>query len=109
MPSPTLTDRQRGILRAIFAPYADKIERVAVFGSRATGKARANSDIDLVIYGSVDEKSIGRMAGLCEESALEVSVDLVAYPLISYAPFKEHIDAVALTLFTHDVLKKGGR
>lgn len=105
-PSPAVNDRQRGLLHAIFSAYADKIDRVAVFGSRATGTAKANSDIDLVVYGTLDEKDIGRLLSLCEDSALEIPVDLVAYHLITYAPFKEHIDQVGLTLFTRNDLGK---
>jgi predicted nucleotidyltransferase len=107
MPSPSVTERQRAILHKIFAPYADKIERVGVFGSRATGKARPNSDIDLVVYGGIEQADIARLHTLFTDSLLEVTVDVVAYDQISYLPFKEHIDAVVLTLFTHEDLKKG--
>lgn len=99
-------DPDRGrLLRAVLAPYADKIDRVAVFGSYATGRARPNSDIDLVIYGRLDSGEIDRLYTLFDDSALSVTVDVVAYDDALYPPLKAHIDAVAVTLFDHDDLK----
>jgi hypothetical protein len=40
MPGHGLSERHIGIIRAILAPYADRIERVDLFGSRATGAYR---------------------------------------------------------------------
>ena len=47
-----LSDKELNIITRILKPYAAKISQVKIFGSRATGKYRKNSDIDLVIYGS---------------------------------------------------------
>lgn len=102
---PNLGDKRTRLLRSILAPFADKIDRVAVFGSYATGRARANSDIDLVVYGRLEIGEIDRLYTLFDDSALSVSVDVVAYDDALYSPLKQHIDAVAVTLFDHDDLK----
>ena len=107
MPSHGLTDRQLGILRDILTPYAEKIERVGLFGSRATGKARANSDIDMVLYGTLDETDIDRLRTLFDESGLALKVDLVGYSLVDYPPFKKHIDNVMQILLTQSDLRTG--
>lgn len=95
-----VSDRDRGLIGKVLAPYADCIERASIFGSRALGNARANSDIDLVLYGNLTEQDIDRLWTMFDESALSVSVDVVAYSDELYPALKRHIDAVAMPLFT---------
>jgi uncharacterized protein len=97
--SPMLSDREKQVIATILAPYADQIDRVAVFGSRATGRAKASSDIDLVIYSNADKKLERRLWTLFNETNLSVAVDVVLYNHIKHAPLKSRIDAVALDVF----------
>jgi len=83
-------------------PFSDKIDRVGLFGSRSTGLYRPNSDIDLVIYGSIDEKTMDRIFTLLNDSNLPIKVDLQVYDLIEYSPLKDHIDANVMLLFDND-------
>ena len=99
-----LSTAQVATIRAIMASQADRIERVALFGSRATGSARSASDVDLVVFGPVDEASIERLWTDFDESDLPFTVDVVGYRLIENPSLKAHIDAVARTLFTQDEL-----
>jgi predicted nucleotidyltransferase len=93
-------------IRCILQPFAASIERVGLFGSRATGRMRPQSDIDLVIFGPIDQTAIDRLWTLFSESSLEYSVDIVGYDLIVYEPLKHHIDSVEQTLFNHaDLLR----
>ena len=87
------------IVRKILSTAEDKIERVEVFGSRATGLQRPNSDLDLVIYGSVDDAICDRLWTLMQESSLPFSVDVKSYENLHYPPLQAHIDAVARPLF----------
>lgn len=91
-------------LARVLAPFADQIDRVALFGSRASGTARAQSDIDLVIYGPIAEATLDRLWTLFDASALPVTVDVVAYDRVATPALKSHIDAVSLTLFTREDL-----
>jgi predicted nucleotidyltransferase len=100
-----LTDRHIGIIRAILAPYADRIERVDLYGSRATGAYRAESDIDMVLHGTLDEPAIGRIRTLLDDSLLPYKIDLCAYDLIAYPPLRAQIDQVAKTLLTQADLR----
>ena len=100
-----LTEREVQIVERVLKPFADRIDRVAVFGSRALGNARPASDIDLVLYGSLSEAEVARLWTLFDESALAVTVDVVDYPRLVPSSFKRHIDAVAKTLFTQEQLK----
>ena len=101
-----LTDRQLQVLQKIFAGQAEHIERVGLFGSRATGKFRPNSDIDLVLYGPIDEARLDRIWTELNDSGLPIGVDLVAYDLIAHAALKKHIDEVVQIIFTPDDLKR---
>ena len=94
-----LTADHRDLLRDILATAGDRIDRVAVFGSRATGRYRPNSDLDLVLYGSADQAVCDRLWTLFQESPLPFSVDVVSYAAIDSPPLRTHIDAVARPLF----------
>lgn len=99
-----LSHGQTETLRRILARHADSIERVDIFGSRAQGTHRPNSDLDLVIHGSLTESQIDRLWTLFQESNQPFSVDVKSYPLTRYAPLKAHMDSVRKTLFTHEEL-----
>ena len=100
-----LSEKQLKTIKTILQPWIEQIESVALFGSRATGKYRDNSDIDMVIYGAIDNKIIARLSTLFNESNLPYKVDITGYNLVDYPPFKEHIDEVNKTLFTRETLK----
>lgn len=99
-----LTERERQIVGDVLSPFADRIKRAAVFGSRALGTARPASDIDLVLYGDLSEADVARLWTLFDESSLAVSVDVVDYARLGQQPLTRHIDAVAQTLFTREEL-----
>lgn len=105
VPEHGLTPRQIAAIKAILAPFADRIERVSLFGSRAKGTQRPDSDIDLVIYGPVDQGLIDRLWTLFAESSLPVKVDVVAYDRATYPPLKAHIDGVARPLLSQSDLR----
>ena len=65
-------------VQAIVAQHLPDHE-VRVFGSRATGKARPYSDLDLAIVGSgtLDLSALGRLLTEFEESDLPFTVDVV--------------------------------
>lgn len=100
IPDHGLNEENQNTLKAILKPYANRIETIGLFGSRAQGTYRENSDIDMVIYGSVSAHDIGRIYTLLEDSCLPVKVDVYAYDLIDYLPLKNHIDQVMQPLFT---------
>ena len=102
-----LSDSQINIIQHILASFSASINTVGLFGSRATGRYRANSDIDIVLYGNLDETILDRISTLFDESLLSLKVDVVAYDLITYPPLKTHIDAVMLPLFTQKTLQLG--
>jgi len=93
-----LTTSQLEIIRQILKPYAEKIEKAGFFGSRATGRYTPSSDIDLVLYGDLDTKTIDHLWTLFDESSLPFKVDVLAYQLINHKALKQHIDEVMLPI-----------
>ena len=100
-----LTAKQLATIKRVLAPYADVVTRVDLFGSRATGACRSNSDIDLLLHGRLDERTIDRLWTLFHESNLPVTVDVMSYELTTYPPLKAHMDEVRQPLFTRHDLK----
>ncbi|MDX2063374.1 MAG: nucleotidyltransferase domain-containing protein [Bacteroidia bacterium] len=75
LPTPALAT-----LLAVLAEVSE-VERAWVFGSRAVGRARPGSDIDLAVAGIAPlSPAYLRLMHLLDESDLVYHVDLVAYP-----------------------------
>ena len=95
---PSTTPKDLPLIANVLAPWQHRLRRVALFGSRATGEARANSDYDLVLYGDLVQTDVDRICTDFSESALCVTADVIAYDLLRHAPLKAHIDRVATDL-----------
>ena len=95
-----LNERALKILRRIFQLYAQEITAVGLFGSRATGTWRQGSDIDIVLYGDIDDEALGEIRMFLENSMLVHNCDVLVYDKIAYLPLKTHVDAVMKPLFT---------
>ena len=54
------------VLRSALLPVTDKIDLAFVYGSQARGKAKAASDIDLLIVGNLDELELHRFISQAE-------------------------------------------
>ncbi len=104
MPDIDLTQPQRQALLSVFSPYADRIETVGIYGSRAQGKARPGSDVDIVVYGRVSHSDVADIAHDLDESDLSIFAGVIAYDTITHAPLKAQIDKWMQTLFRRDEL-----
>lgn len=106
---PAVSANERRILRDVLAPFADRIDTVAVFGSRALGTQRPASDIDLVIHGTLDDAAVARIWSLLDQSSLAVTVDVVRYDDLYDAALRRHIDGCAKVLFDREELSVAGK
>ena len=93
-----LTTAQREALRQALAPFADRIEQVQLYGSRARGDHRPGSDVDLVIRGALNQETLLAIAAAIEASDLSVHAD-VALPPPPGSPLAPVIAQEAITLF----------
>ena len=85
-------------LTRVFAAYPE-LTQVTLFGSRATGKASARSDIDLATHGIVDDGRLGRLALDLADLDIPQICDLKAYEHVVHAPLKRHIDIFGITIY----------
>lgn len=81
-------------IKNVFAQYPE-VEKVKIFGSRAKGNYRENSDIDIVVWGNLDLQKLGQVALDLDELTTPYSFDLKLYSEIKHPKLKNHIDRVA--------------
>ena len=76
-----------------------EIRKVLIYGSRAMGKEKPGSDIDLAIFTSSDQDLSGKILADLEELPTPYLFDVVDYNQITHPPLREHIDRVGKVLF----------
>lgn len=90
------------VIRAILAQEA-AVEKAILFGSRAKGKHKPGSDIDLALVGEgIDIDTLGRLTRAFEESPLPYQVDLCWLEAVDHPPLREHIERVGQVLYERD-------
>jgi predicted nucleotidyltransferase len=89
------------ILNFIFRKYL-QIERVIIYGSRAKGNFRENSDVDLIITNSkIDRHDIGKILSEIDDSNFSYIVDLQDFNTINNRDLIDHINRVGKTIYSH--------
>lgn len=98
-----LTDNALELMRGVFAQHPE-LDRVVIYGSRALGRERPNSDIDLALFGRINGPALGQIAAELDELPLPFLFDVANYAEITHAPLREHIDRHGQVLYP----KNGG-
>jgi predicted nucleotidyltransferase len=93
-----LDDRALQMIRGVFERHP-KIREARVFGSRAKGNYRRESDVDIVIYGDADSVLASLLASELDDLPLPYRFDVQAYGCIKHAPLRDHIDRVGTPIF----------
>ena len=93
-----LTADSLRLIREVFRNHPE-VHRVAVFGSRAMGRFQPWSDIDLALWGDVDQVLIGRVMRELDELPLPYNFDVQAYLSIKHESLRRHIDEVGRILY----------
>jgi predicted nucleotidyltransferase len=93
-----LGDRASRLIESVFERHPN-IAEVRVFGSRAKGDFRRESDVDFAIFGDVDSVLASLVASELDDLPLPYQFDVQAYPCIKHAPLREHIDRVGKPFF----------
>lgn len=86
-----LNTREWTVLHEIFRQYPE-IRTVFIFGSRAHGKWKTGSDIDLAIMNQVSDETLQQLRSDFEESNLPYFVDILDYTKLKNELLMEHID-----------------
>jgi predicted nucleotidyltransferase len=85
-------------IRAVLRGHGE-ITEARLFGSRAKGTERPESDIDIALYGSIDELVAEAVAEDLEELPLPYRFDVKAYDATKSPALKEHIDRVGRSIY----------
>lgn len=93
-----LSDEITAKIQQVFKNYP-KVEQAKIFGSRAKGNYRENSDIDIVVFGDLDLQKLGQILLDLEELPTAHSFDLKLYNKINHPKLKNHIDRVAKVFY----------
>ncbi|MFN7913313.1 MAG: restriction endonuclease subunit S [Bacteroidota bacterium] len=101
-------------LIAVFEQHS-KVDKALVFGSRAKGNYRNDSDIDIAIKGQdLNTDDIIAMSVAFEEKGITHKIDLINYETIKEPDLKDHINRVGIELYSRwkdvnlgDVVKFG--
>ncbi len=90
-----LSEKDIHKINAVFKQY-DAIEEVWIFGSRAKGNYKANSDIDLALksLNTINLTTLQEIEIKLEELCLPYFFDLINFQLITNVEIKDHINRV---------------
>jgi uncharacterized protein len=93
-----LSDRERRMICDVLRRHAE-VQEAKIFGSRAKGNFRPNSDIDLALSGNIPLVTLASIAGELEDLPLPYFFDVEAYDSIRHEPLREHIDRAGKTFY----------
>jgi predicted nucleotidyltransferase len=75
------------------------VEAAVLFGSRALGRQKKGSDVDIALKGHVDFSTLSAISyALNEKTNLPYFFDVLAYEKIDNPALKEHIDRYGIEL-----------
>ena len=86
------------LIKKILASYSN-IEGAKIFGSRAKGNYKPSSDIDLVLYGNIDNRLLRHIAFELEELTTPYKFDVISYLDINNERLKQSIDTYGKDFF----------
>ena len=98
MSPPSLRPSELDIIRTVFERHPE-LTLVKLFGSRAKGTERPESDVDLALWGAVDALAAESIAAELDELPLPYHYDVKAFASIELDSLREHIERVGITIF----------
>jgi predicted nucleotidyltransferase len=93
-----LAEREQELIRTTLKRHPGVVE-ARVYGSRAMGRHRPNSDIDVVIWGDIDEAELTRIHSELEELPLPYLFDVSQFENIRHRPLRAHIERVGQPIY----------
>ena len=76
------------------------VERAVLFGSRATGGFKPESDVDIALFGpDLTLSDLARLAAAMEALTVPQRVDLLLFDKIENPLLREHIEKEGIDLF----------
>jgi uncharacterized protein len=96
-PAP-FSSHELSLITSIFRRHPE-VTSVTLFGSRAKGIHRSNSDVDLAVKGAVDPVRAEAIAAELEELPLPYRFEVQSLDHINNPALREHIDRVGVVLY----------
>lgn len=93
-----LSPKTLALMRAVFQRYPD-VTRVVLFGSRAKGTARPESDVDLALDGDVSPETVSRIAFELDDLPLPYRFDIKSFGSIQHPELRSHIQRVGIECY----------
>ena len=98
MKAPPLAPAELALLCGVFRRHPE-IAAVKLFGSRAKGTHAPHSDIDLAVWGALDDLQAEALAAELDELPLPYRYDVKPFATITLRPLREHIERVGIPLY----------
>jgi len=92
-----LSDEHLKMIIAVLAKTP--ITKAVIFGSRAKGNYKPNSDIDIAVFVGDDGNIINIISTELDELPTPYKFDIIAYETIQNQDLKEHIDRVGKEIY----------
>jgi predicted nucleotidyltransferase len=67
------------------------VSKAILYGSRATGRFKTFSDIDLALSGHIQNRELATIRGLLEELSMPYKIDVIVLDTIKYEPLRHHV------------------
>jgi predicted nucleotidyltransferase len=93
-----LSVRAVAAIRDVLAMHPS-IDRAILFGSRAKGNYKNGSDIDLAVFGAVDDGELGKISWELDDLLLPWEIDLLQFDSITNPDLRDHIARVGQVFY----------
>lgn len=93
-----LTDLQRLSICKVLQNFP-QVEQALLYGSRAMGRYRPGSDIDLTLTGDIDLTSLNKISTLLDDLLLPYDIDLSVFGQIDNSDLCDHIKRKGVVFF----------
>jgi uncharacterized protein len=99
--APSLSSRELELITAVFRRHPE-VQVAKLFGSRAKGTHAAGSDVDIALWGDVDELRAEAIAGELDELSLPYQFEVKSFPHTQLPALREHIERVGVVLYAKE-------
>ena len=96
-PACGLAPEQTAAIRAVLSRFP-QVQGAILYGSRAMGRHRPGSDIDLTLLGDIDLATLNRVSTALDDLLLPFEIDLSVFQQINNPRLREHIQRVGIRL-----------
>lgn len=98
MKTPPLAPAEIALMRGVFRRHPE-ITTVRLFGSRAKETHAPQSDVDLALWGDVDDLQAEAIAAELDELPMPYRYDVKPFEAIKLRSLREHIERVGVQLY----------